>query len=133
MATRQSSKEAGLVFKTNKQKYTHPPKKPPKSTLHSCVAHRALEQVVQRGCGVFLIGDIKEPSGHNPVLGRLDQMTHCDAFQPDSVFSGSGCTACKVYYFFLIWVVWREGWGTLQAVYSETFPTAGRPCVSSAV
>lgn len=114
MATRRSFRKAGLVFKTNKQTKIYPTsQKPPESTLHSCVAHRALEQVVQRGCGVFLLGDVKELSGHNPVLGRLDQMTHCDAFQPDppcdSVFSGSGCTACKVYYFFLICVVRREG------------------------
>ncbi|XP_068040634.1 TATA box-binding protein-like 1 isoform X2 [Anomalospiza imberbis] len=38
-----------------------------------CAADRALEQIVQGGCGVSLTGDTQEPSGHNPVpraLGR---------------------------------------------------------------
>lgn len=48
--------------------------------------------IAQRGCGVFLTGDIPETSGCNPVkralrqsrlAGRWGQMTHCAPFQPD--------------------------------------------------
>lgn len=52
--------------------------------LLSCAGDRALELIVQRGCGISLPGGIPEPPGLNPVpcaqgwpclTGRLDWMT----------------------------------------------------------
>lgn len=33
-----------------------------------CVGDYAPEQIVQRGCGVFLTGDSQKPSGHNGII-----------------------------------------------------------------
>ncbi|KAJ7395137.1 hypothetical protein BTVI_158112 [Pitangus sulphuratus] len=36
-----------------------------------CVGDHTLEQIAQRGCGISLTGDIREPCGCNPVQCAL--------------------------------------------------------------
>lgn len=69
--------------------------------LLSCLCDQALAQISHGACGVFLTGDIQDPSGHNPVpctlddtwAGWLDQITHCGFFQPDPL-----CDSVILYY-----------------------------------
>ena len=42
-----------------------------KKTLFYCDGDQTLEQITQRGCGVFILGDIQNPAGHSPEQPAL--------------------------------------------------------------